>query len=159
MTEKDANGGKHEDLLAELRLLGNDVDPVPAEVNAFADAALGWRRIDAELAELLSDSALESAAAVRTGGRSDARSLTFRASDLEIDVEVRDAEPGVILLAQLAPPAAASIDVQRDDSSIIATVEADSLGRFRIELAERGRIRLRIRRESQPPVETSWITV
>ena len=56
----------HEDLLAELRLLANDVDPVPPEVTAFADAALGWRRIDAELAELLSDSLLESRAAALT---------------------------------------------------------------------------------------------
>jgi hypothetical protein len=157
MTAKRGDDGNHEDLLAELRVLANEVDPVPAEVTSFADAALGWRRIDAELAELLSDSLLESrATAVTRAGASRARSLSFRARDLQIDVEIRDEDPGVVMLGQLAPPASASIDVQRDDSSIVATVEADALGRFRIELGERGRIRLLVRRESQPPVETSW---
>lgn len=158
MTRKPTNS--HEDLLAELRLLANDVDPVPPEVTAFADAALGWRRIDAVLAELLSDSLLESrAAALTRSGVARARSVTFAASDVEIGVEIRDEDSGVVMLGQLAPPAAASVDVQRGDSSIVATVEADALGRFRIELGEGGRIRLRLRRASQPPVETSWITI
>jgi hypothetical protein len=160
MTAKRGDDGNHEDLLAELRLLANEVDPVPAEVTSFADAALGWRRIDAELAELLSDSLLESRSAAPTrSGVSRARSVTFRAPDLNIDVEVSDEDAGAILLGQLAPPATASIDVQRGDASIAATVEADAIGRFRIELSERGRIRLRVQRESQPPVETSWITI
>src|SRR5207247_10887645 len=74
----------HEKLLDELRSLVNRVDPVPEEVTKFADAALGWRRVDAELAELLSDTALESqaaAAAVRSGPR--VRSLTFASRGLE----------------------------------------------------------------------------
>jgi hypothetical protein len=158
MTRKPTNS--HEDLLAELRLLANDLDPVPPEVTAFADAALGWRRIDAELAELLSDSLLESrAVALTRSSVARARSVSFATSDLQIDVEIRDEDSGIVILGQLAPPAAASIDVQRGDTSIVATVEADALGRFRIELGEGGRIRLRFRRVSQPPVETSWITI
>jgi hypothetical protein len=149
----------HEKLLDELRLLVNQVDPVPAEVTKFADAALGWRRIDAELAELLSDTALESAAsaaAVRGGER--ARSVTFRSSDLEIDVEIQKVAGSVTILGQLAPPGRASIEVQRDDESKLASVEADELGRFRLELAEAGRVRLRVARDEQEPVETSWIS-
>jgi hypothetical protein len=158
MTQKPTSS--HDDLLAELRLLANDVDPVPPEVTAFADAALGWRRIDAELAELLSDSLLESrAVALTRSSVARARSVSFATSDLQIDVEIRDEDSGVVILGQLAPPAAASIDVQRADTSIVATVEADALARFRIELGEGGRIRLRVRRASQPPVETSWITI
>ena len=54
--------------------------------------------------------------------------------------------------------AARLIEVQRDDSSLAATVQADELGRFRAELAKGGRIRLRVRREPPTPlVETSWI--
>jgi hypothetical protein len=146
-------------LLDELRLLVNRVDPIPEEVTAFADAALGWRRIDAELAELLSDSVLESAAhagAVRGG--TDARSVTFRSTGLEIDLEIQTGEDGVIVLGQLAPTVRASIDVQRDDASIIASAETDALGRFRLELAEGGRIRLQVVREREPAVVTSWIS-
>jgi hypothetical protein len=160
MTRESADDGNHEDLVHELRLLGRDVDPVPSEVTEFARAALGWRRIEAELAELLSDSLLESrAAASARSGVARARSVSFSARDLQIDVEIRDEDSGIVMLGQLAPPAAASIDVEHDDSTILATVDVDELGRFRIELAEHGRIRLRVRRESQPPVETSWISI
>jgi hypothetical protein len=160
MTGDTPAGDNHEELLDELRALVNEVDPVPTDVTSFAKAALGWRRIDAELAELLSDSALESESLALT--RSDvarARSVTFRASDLEIDVEIHDGDRGVTLLGQLAPPSSATVDVQLDDSSVAATGEADVLGRFRVELFERGRIRLRIRRDLLPVVETSWISV
>jgi hypothetical protein len=149
----------HETLLDELRLLVNQVDPVPADVTKFADAALGWRRIDAELADLLSDTALESAvsaAAVRGGER--ARSVTFRSSDLEIDLEIQRADGRVTILGQLAPAGRAWIEVQRDDESTVAPAEADDLGRFRLELAEAGRVRLRVARDEQAPVETSWIS-
>ena len=150
----------HEKLLEELRLLVNQVDPVPPEVTKFADAALSWRRIDAELADLLSDTALESAAsaaAVRGGER--ARSVSFRSSDLEIDLEIQRADGGgVSILGQLAPAARAAIEVQRDDESKLASAEADDLGRFRLELPEAGRVRLRVVREERAPVETSWIS-
>lgn len=159
MTKKGTDSGNDKDLLDELRLLASEVDPVPPEVTSFANLALQWRRMDAELAEVLSDSLLSPAFALARSGVSGARSVTFHAPELDIDVELHVEESGAIMLGQLAPPVSASIDAQRDDSSIVATVEADELGRFRIELGERGRIRLRIRRESQPLVETSWISI
>lgn len=158
MTETPGNGESRDELLEELRGLVNRIDPVPDDVTAFARASLGWRRIDAELAELLSDSALDSDALALTRGAR-VRTVTFRSENLDIDLEIHEADPDVRILGQLAPPATAKIDVQRDDASIAATVEADELGRFRIELAERGRIRLRVARESGPPVETSWLDV
>jgi hypothetical protein len=159
MTANAPSDRDPEQLLRELRLVVGELDPVPLEVTSFAQAALGWRRVDAELAELLADSALQSESLAMTrSGVAQARSVTFRAVDLEIDLEIRDGDPGVVLLGQLAPPAPAAVEVQRDDSSVAATVEADALGRFRVELAEGGRIRLRVRREPPAaPVETSWI--
>src|SRR5262249_28448010 len=82
MTDRD------ERLLEELRQLVREVDPVPDDVTSFARAALGWRRIDAELAELLSDSVLESEALAGVRGVARARVVSFRASDLELDVEI-----------------------------------------------------------------------
>jgi len=160
MTDKAATNGEGERLLGELRLLAADVDPVPGEVTLFANAALDWRRMDAALAELLSDSLLEqeSVAFARSGVTS-TRAVTFRASDLVVDLEIHDADPGLALLGQLDPPAKAEVHVQRDDSSIVARAEADELGRFRLELPAGGRVRLLVRRESGPPVETSWISV
>jgi hypothetical protein len=144
-----------DELIEELRRLAGGVDPVPSEVISYAKAAVGWRRIDAELAELLSDS--ERLAVARSGEKSNL--FSFRATDLEIDVEIRAVETGLLLLGQLAPRSRASIDVERDDGSDAQTVAADELGRFRVELVGGGRIRLRVQRDSHANVETSWISV
>jgi len=155
-----SNDEQEDRLLAELRRLTSELDPVPDEVTAYAKAALGWRRIDAELAELLSDSALEQQGALTRSGVAQARSMSFRASELELDVEIRDVERGVVVMGQLAPPTPARVAVQRDDGSEAASVEADELGRFRFELQEGGRIRLRILRKAPAkPIETSWLDV
>jgi len=144
-------------LLAELRRLAGVVDPVPDQVAAYASAALGWRRIDAELAELLVDSQLETASTTRSLAESE-RSLTFKASELEIQVELQLGEGEIMLLGQLAPADAADIEAQRDDGSTVATAAADELGRFRFSLEPGVRIRLIVRRDPPaPPVETSWI--
>jgi hypothetical protein len=151
--------GADDPILAELRRLATRVDPVPDKVAAYARAALGWRRIDAELAELLVDSQLAASSSTRTVSANE-RTLTFRASDLDIDVELQLGEDEVQLLGQLAPADPAEIDAQRDDGTVVATTEADDLGRFRLSLRAGTRIRLVVRRpHPAPPVETSWIDV
>ncbi len=151
---------RSEDTLAELKSLVDEVDPCPAEVSSFAKAALGWRRIDAELAELLSDSALDTTPALARSGVLQARSVTFKGGGLEIDVSIHEQGSGRLLLGQLAPPSRATIEVQRDDSTTAATTETDALGRFRVELSASGRIRLRILRDAPAPhLETSWIAI
>jgi hypothetical protein len=58
------------------------------------------------------------------------------------------------------PRSTVRIEVQRDDSSVAAAADADTLGRFRIELQEGGRVRLRVSRDApNRPVETSWIGI
>jgi len=142
-----------DELFDELRSVLRRTDPVPAEVTDFAKAALGWRRLDAELAELLDDSVLDEAAALTRGGGS--RSLTFRTDDLTIDVEIQDGH----LLGQLAPPASASVALEREDGEPAATADADVLGRFRLELGGEGRFRLRVVPGSGRAVETSWFSL
>lgn len=161
MSRDDAPGADDRDrkLLDELRRVVTEIDPVPPEVTAFAKAALGWRRVDAELAELLADSALdaEALAGVR-GGPARARAVTFGAAELTIEVEIEPVDVGLVLLGQLAPPRAAAVEAQRDDGSVAAAGEADTFGRFRIELAAGGRIRLRIV-SGDAVVETSWLSL
>jgi hypothetical protein len=155
MTMSDSDDDR---LLAELRRLAREVDAVPDEVGAYAKAALGWRRVDAELAELLSDSQLDrsTAAAIRSG-QAQVRSVTFRATDLEIALEIHH-EPALLILGQLVPAVRAYVEIQRDDGATAPGVESDPLGRFRIELERGGRIRLLVRREAPAPlVETSWL--
>jgi hypothetical protein len=151
-----------ERLMAELRGFFAEVDPVPPLVIETAKASLGWRRLDADLAELLSDSALEEAAfALARGGEAPARSVTFSSADLTIDIEVHVDDQGRTLLGALSPPAAARIEIETmADEPLFA--KADRLGRFRARLPAGGTIRIRIldgEGRAGPPVETSWITV
>jgi len=151
------------ELLNELRSVLERVDPPPAEIAEFARAALGWRRLDGELAELLADSALETqATALARSGGTGSRWLTFRSEGLAIDLQIEADGAVRNLLGQLAPPpASAAIEVQAGDGTVIATADADSLGRFRITLETGDRIRLRVLRPDPPgpPIETSWFSV
>jgi len=143
-----------DELFDELRSVLRRTDPVPAEVTDFAKAALAWRRLDAELAELLEDSVLDEAAALTRGGGS--RSLTFRTDGLTIDVGIQDGQ----LLGQLAPPpATATVELQNEDGEVAATADADLLGRFRLEIGGEGRCRLRVVAPAGRAVETSWFSL
>ena len=151
-----------EALMADLRALFAAVDPVPPLVTETAKASLGWRRLDADLAELLSDSALEEERyALARGGEAPARAVTFSSGELTIDVEVHVDDPGRTLLGQLSPAAPATIEIQTMADGPVSA-QADRLGRFRVRLPSGGAIRLRVLaadRRAGPPVETSWITV
>jgi hypothetical protein len=144
-----------------LRAFFADVDPVPALVIETAKASLGWRRLDADLAELLSDSALvEQPFALARSGEAPARAVTFSSDGLTIDIEVHADDQGRTLLGQLSPPTPATVEIHPMAQAPLS-VEADQLGRFRVRLPVGDTIRLRIvrARGRDGPVETSWITV
>jgi hypothetical protein len=149
-------------LMTELRAFFADVDSVPSLVVETAKASLGWRRLDADLAELLSDSALEEQAfALARSGEATARAVTFSSGELTIDIEVHVDDTGRTLLGQLSPPAPATVEIHPMVQAPVST-EADRKGRFRVRLAAGDTIRLRILgvdERGDPPVETSWITV
>lgn len=149
-------------MMAELRALVAEADPVPSLVLESAKASLGWRRLDADLAELLSDSALvEEPLALTRGAEAPARAVTFSAAGLTIDIEVQADEDGRTLLGQLSPPLAGKIEIQRMGETS-RWADADRLGRFRVRLPTGGPIRLRVLGpdpDARAPVETSWITV
>jgi hypothetical protein len=152
-----------EPLVAQLRSLFARIDPVPPLVTQAAEAALGWRRLDAELAELLADSTLEteSLAGVRGAGAA-VRSVSFGAGELTIDVEIHVDATRLTLLGLLTPPSIARIEIQTADGATAASATSDEAGRFRTQLPSGGRVRLRLM-QSAPGcaalVETSWITI
>ena len=155
MTSHDAG----EVLLDELRRIAAVVDPIPEALVHAGRESLTWLRVDAELAELLSDSVVddERLALVRSSGG--VRAVTFEADGFAIELDILDDGAQRTLVGQLVPAASAEIEVQT--SAAPTTVTADAHGRFRVENVPAGRMRLRVTGHpaAAAPTETSWITI
>lgn len=151
-----------ERLVAELRELFAQADPVPSLVTEVAKASLGWRRLDAELAELLTDSVLEADSLATARGGEAVRSVTFGTGAKTLDVEVHSDGERRALLGQIAPPASACIEIQSAERAPLARVQSDDLGRFAAQLPAGGLVRMIVLRAgpgSSAQFETSWITI
>lgn len=146
-----------EQLLDELRGAAGRYDPPPASVMDAARSSLTWRTIDAELAALAFDSAVDRPApTVRSAGGP--RQLTFDAPGLSIEVEVSPAGTRRRLVGQLTPAQAARIDVRHAGG--ITTVDADALGRFRADGISAGPVSLRCHPTAPPSAPrfvTEWV--
>jgi hypothetical protein len=121
-------------LLAELREAVAEADQVTDRQREAARAAFTWRTVDAELAELLHDSALESTA-VR-GADDAARTLSFVSGPITLEVEI----DGDTVMGQVVGAAAESVLLQRsiaDDYPL----PVDPSGFFRIEGVAPGPVR------------------
>ncbi|MBM7517308.1 hypothetical protein [Nocardioides nitrophenolicus] len=107
-----------------------------------ARAAFTWRSVDAELAELLHDSALDPGAAVRSGADGP-RTLSFGHGGLTLEVEV-DGETvlGQVIGAGAAAtaPDPAAVLLERPDADAVSAV-ADAAGFFRLEGVRSGTVR------------------
>ena len=158
------NGRTANDMSDEFDLMSDDElvgmiaqalasdDPVPERVLEGARAAFTWRTIDAELAELVFDSARE-----LTGVRSEDtdRQVTFRAPGVEIEVMV--VENGARrLIGQLVPPSEATVELVGADSVYSATT--DRLGRFVFDELAPGPVRLVVLgADGARVVQTEWV--
>ena len=79
----DPAGSGDDRLIEELRGAARRFDPLPESVREAARASLTWRTVDAELAALAFDSAVEPSTNARSSG--DSRLLTFSAPGLSKD--------------------------------------------------------------------------
>jgi hypothetical protein len=142
-----------DDELAELvaRALDAD-DPVPEHVLEGARAAFTWRTIDAELAELVFDSARE-----LSGVRSEDtnRQVTFKAPGVEIEVMV--VENGTRrLIGQLVPPTETTVELVGADA--VYSASTDRLGRFVFDELAPGPVRLFVLgADGARIVQTEWV--
>jgi hypothetical protein len=137
-------------LLARLREIAAHADGVPEYVLAAAKAGLTLRDLDGELAELVADTALDSAGtAVRANG-TEPRLLTFEAESLVVSVEVG----GATLQGDVGDgPGEASLELPDGERR---TSPVDEHGRFRFQDLSTGPARLRIR-VRDATVTTSWV--
>jgi len=155
-----ANGQDGDErLLAELRGVVERLDPVPGHVTAAANAALGWRTLEDDIAELLYDSIQDQAlAGVRAEDQP--RLLSFRGGSLEIEVEVSGSGPDRTLTGQLMPAGPAQIHVRHGAG--VMELEADAQGRFVAEGVPAGTVSLRCRTDrpgGEPSLATPWLPI
>lgn len=143
-----------DELLAALGRALREADPVPGPVTEFAKAGFGWRTIDAELAELVFDSASEELVGVRS--EDDTRQVTFRAPGVEIEVAVL-AEGARRIIGQLVPPQQAEIELRYNGES--RSTQSDHLGRFTFHEVPTGPISLRCDLGDNQTVQTDWMIV
>ena len=148
------------ELEEQLRRAAARFEPVPADLMRTAVGAYTWRTIDADLAELVFDSAVDEDDAALVRGPQQARLLSFRSNGLILDIEVTATGSERGLLGQLMPPRRAAIQIRHRND--VTTVDADELGRFSAGSLRAGPICLRCSADplSGPRrVVTDWVSI
>jgi hypothetical protein len=126
------------------------LEPIPPRLSAAAHDAYAWRRADAELAELLFDSASETLVGVRGTATTDRRSFRYASGDFAIRVHLTD----VSLIVMIEPPLSVACTVDSAQGS--EQHRTDELGELVVDAPE-----LPLRLEVELPsgnVVTPWIT-
>lgn len=153
----DQFGSNDDELMAELAAAVAEESAVSDRRRDAARTAFTWRTVDAELAELLHDSALDAGAAVRSGADGP-RMLSFRRAAVTLEVEV-DGETvlGEVIDEHTDDSGPATVTLQRPDADD-RTVEADASGFFRFEGVEPGSVRFVVARAGWA-LTTPWATI
>jgi hypothetical protein len=144
-----------DELLARLARVVQEADPVPDAVTEAALAALTTRALDAELAELVDDSALGSLTAVRDGGQA-TRMLSFESTGVTVELQVR-VDGATRAVRGLVAGAAGEVTAETPGASRTAAVDAG--GWFGLDGLEPGPVRLRMRAVGGATVVTSWVSI
>ena len=143
-----------ERLLTELGEALRAAEAVPAGVVALGEAAYDWRAIDAELATLMYDSAIDpepEQSALTRAEVAAVRALRFQSQAAAIVLEVTDDA----LVGQILPPEAADVSLMSSVGPGL-DAEADDMGYFAFRPVPRGSFRLRCRGRRGPELLTSW---
>jgi hypothetical protein len=152
-------------VLERIASLQAEFDPVPSEVINAAKDSFTWRTLDAELAELIDDSALCATTGIR--GDSSARLLTFTSPSLTVVLEVSAAGDRRRILGQVVRPDSARtyeavVEIRHPQTTpgTGSAVRTDDYGRFTME-STAGPVHLDVRFDDDPerPLRTSWVIV
>jgi len=136
-------------LLARIDAAFDSLEAIPQHLTEAAQAAFAWRRADAELAELLFDSATDELVGIR-GTTSDRRSFRFGHGDQVIRVHLTQAT----MIVMLEPPISVACRVATEEST--SDHRTDEYGEVVLEAPE-----LPARIEVDLPsgtIVTPWIT-
>lgn len=147
----------HEDddaLQAQLRVAMAGAGP-PQSVLAAAKGVYAWRTVDAELAELAHDSALDEELTVVRSETAAVRTLSFECGALAVELRIADNNA---IVGQLVPSQTATIEVREPDRPP-STVLADDMGCFRLETVPAGSFSLHVHTDGDSDVVTDWVSL
>lgn len=113
-------------LLDDLRRVLDQAEPIPPDSTTLAQAAFGWRTMDAELAELVHDSSVDEPELLLRGSGEAQRVLSFATPVVQIDVEYSKGQ----LVGQVTPPSVATISVRTSIDIEPIDVQTDEFGAF-----------------------------
>jgi hypothetical protein len=147
-----------DDLIERLRRIAGQADPVPPALLDAARAAFGMRDIDARVAELVRDSAVDAPA---TSLRGDGpRLLSFEAGGAVIECEVTDRGARRDVVGQLVGAAADELEAQVTGNPAAApAVRLSEHGVFAVRGLPAGPFRLRCHMSDGTTLVTSWASI
>jgi hypothetical protein len=146
-------------LIAQLRALFLLLDPPPARVYEAAAAALDLRDLDAELADLLADTAAEDLLVGARGAGEDpgVRLLSFEGGEVGIELQVSVGPDGTReVLGQLVGADSARVVLRQAADRRVAAV--DAVGRFRADGLTPGPLRCELDEPCGRTV-TGWVVI
>jgi hypothetical protein len=149
---------RDDELERRLRALATEADPPPALVVESAKAAFALLDLDAELAVLVADSAVDDPAVLTRAVVSDVRMLSFECGDITVELDV-EADPlsRRVRLSGLAVGAVGDVVLVRADARTPTPLDAD--GRFGSDDLLPGPLRLELTSPDGRRVTTSWVSV
>jgi len=147
----------------DLRLAVDLFDPVPSHLVERATALFTWRTIDAELAELVYDSA-SAREPMTVRGDGEPRILTFRLEPIAdrepaprvVEIEIGGEGDTRDLLGRVSPSGPDHVDIDRGTATV--TVAADERGRFAARDLSPGPLRIRCVYPDGSDIVTDWIS-
>lgn len=143
-------------LLARLRAVFDELDPMPAQVTVEASALFGLRRLDEQLAELVRDSAEDRGGLLAVRGEGDVRLISFETGPVTVELQVTERGADRDLVAQVTGAVVVGAEVETSAGRRSVPVE-DSL--FTADGVPGGLLRLRLRTGAGRDLVTSWVRV
>lgn len=143
------NDDRSPDLIRRISEAFDDLPPVPERLTDAARDAFAWRRADAQLAELLTDSADTELVGVR-GAAGERRAFRYGAGDFVVRVHLTEET----LIVMIEPPL--SVGCRVATAAGATEHRTDELGELAIDAPELP-VRIEVDLPSGPTV-TPWIT-
>ena len=147
-----------DELLDALAAALEAAQPMPASAVELARGAWDARALDAELAELMSDSLLDTEAAVALRADAGPRLLSFTAGTTSIELEIEPGTGGAHRVdGLLVPVGTARVSLEGAGPGMRADAGPD--GRFAFDGVPAGVVRLRVEPVAGSAVVSAWFRI